>query len=64
MNKVKEMRERAGISQTELSRRVRIGAPNLSAIEHGKLAAWPKARRDLARVLRVPERKLFPGLKG
>jgi len=60
MNKVREVREEKGISQTELSRRTRIGSPNLSAIEHGKLTPWPKARRALARVLKTPMAELFP----
>lgn len=59
-NKVREFREKAGLSQAELARRVRIAGPNLSAIEHEKLAPWPKVKRDLSRVLKVPQKKLFP----
>lgn len=60
VNRVKEYRERAGLSQVELSRRARIASPNLSAIEHGERKAWPKARRRLAKALRCQESELFP----
>jgi len=60
VNRVKEYRERAGLSQVELSRRARIASPNLSAIEHGDRKAWPKARRRLARALKCQESELFP----
>lgn len=60
INRVKEYRERAGLSQVELSRRARIASPNLSAIEHGERKAWPKARRQLARALKCQESELFP----
>jgi transcriptional regulator with XRE-family HTH domain len=59
-NKVREFREKAGISQTELARRVRIACTNLSAVECGRLAAWPKVRKALSRELRVSEAELFP----
>jgi len=60
VNRVKEYRERAGLSQVELSRRARIASPNLSAIEHGHRKAWPRARWLLARALRCTEAELFP----
>lgn len=63
-NRVKEYRERAGLSQVELSRRARIASPNLSAIEHGRREAWPRARWRLAKALRVTESELFPDEKG
>lgn len=59
-NRVRETRERAGMSQVELARRARIASPNLSSIECGKLAPWPKARRALAQALRIAEAELFP----
>lgn len=59
-NRVKEFRKKAGLSQVELSRRARIAAPNLSAIEHGHRKAWAKARWQLARALRCTEAELFP----
>ena len=59
-NQVRQTREQLGLSQTELARRTRIAAPNLSAIEHGQRAAWPKAKRRLARALKCRESDLFP----
>ena len=59
-HRVREYREKAGLSQTELARRVYIACTNLSAIECGRLAPWPKVRRALAEVLDVSENDLFP----
>ena len=59
MNKLREIREAAGLSQVELARRARIASTNLSAIERGRLTAWPKVRKALARVLKVSEDELF-----
>lgn len=59
MNRLREFREKAGLSQVELARRVRIASTNLSAIERGRLAPWPKVRRALEEELGVPERELF-----
>ena len=60
VNRIREVREKLGLSQVELSRRARIASPNLSAIEHGERKAWPKARRRLARALKCQEGYLFP----
>jgi len=60
MNKIREFRERVGLSQVKLARLARIASTNLSAIERGRLAPWPKARKALARALKVPESELFP----
>ena len=59
-NRVREYRERAGLSQVELSRRARLAAPNLSEIENSKRVAWPLARMRLARALKCTEAELFP----
>ena len=59
-NRVRETRARAGLSQVELARRSRIASTNISSIECGRLAAWPKARKALAKALKVPEAELFP----
>jgi transcriptional regulator with XRE-family HTH domain len=59
-NRIKERRQELGLSQVELARRARMASPNLSAIECGKLAPWPKARKALAEVLGLPETDLFP----
>ena len=59
MNRVKQFRERAGLTQVELARRARIASPNLSSIERGRLAPWPKVKRRLARALKTTEAELF-----
>ena len=59
-NRIKELREEQGLSQSELARRARIGAANLNAIERGRIYAWPKARRSLAKALKVTQKELFP----
>lgn len=59
-NRVREYREKAGLSQTELSRRARIAAPNLSAIENNRREAWPLARMRLAKALKCSESDMFP----
>ena len=59
-NRLKEYRERAGLSQTELAWRARIAGQNISAIERGTLAPWPRARKALAEALKVTEAELFP----
>lgn len=59
-NRLKEYRERAGLSQTELAWLTRMAGQNISAIERGTLAAWPRARKALADALKVAETELFP----
>jgi len=59
MNRVKQFRERAGLTQVELARRAPIASPNLSSIERGRLAPWPKVKRRLARALKTTEAELF-----
>lgn len=59
-NRIKEIREKIGLSQVELARRARIASTNLSAIECGRLAPWPKVKRSLARVLKTTPEELFP----
>ena len=59
-NRLKEYREKAGLSQTELAWRARMAGQNISAIERGTLAPWPRARKALAEALNVSETELFP----
>jgi len=54
-NKIKQFRERQGLSQVELARRARTAGPNLSAVERGERKAWPKLRRNLARALKTSQ---------
>ena len=59
-NRLKEYREDRDLSQVELSRLARVAAPNVSAIERGRLLPWPKVKRRLAKALRCTETELFP----
>lgn len=59
-NRVKEYREKAGLSQAELARRAHVASPNLSQVENDQRVAWPKLRRRLARSLNTSESELFP----
>jgi DNA-binding XRE family transcriptional regulator len=59
-NRIKEFRERAGLSQVEVARRARMASTNLNAIENGRLAPWPKVKRALARALKTTQEELFP----
>ena len=59
-NRLKEYRERAGLSQTELAWRAKMAGQNISAIERGTLAPWPRAKKALADALKVNETELFP----
>ncbi len=59
-NRLKEYREKAGLSQTELAWRSRMAGQNISAFERGTLAPWTKAKKALAEALQVDETKLFP----
>jgi len=60
MNKLREYRIKAELSQLQLSYRTRVASTAISSIENNKLAAWPKARRALAKVLKVSQSELFP----
>jgi transcriptional regulator with XRE-family HTH domain len=62
-NRIREFREAAGMSQVELARQARMASTNLSSIERGVLAPWPKVKRALVRVLKIPEAELFPNGK-
>ena len=63
-NRLREYREKAGLTQVELARRARIASPNLSSIERGRLLPWTKVKRALAKALKCSETELFPEEKG
>jgi transcriptional regulator with XRE-family HTH domain len=63
-NHVKEIRVKLGLSQVQLSRETKIAAPNISAIENGKLKPWDRAKRALARALKTTYDELFPQKPG
>jgi len=49
----------SGQSQRDLSLKTGIGEVRLSGIVHGRRDPTAEERRELARVLRLPQRKLF-----
>lgn len=65
-NTLREYRERAGLSQAELARRVRVASPNISAIEAGRTMAWPRLRKAIIKTLsralglNLSEKDVFP----
>ncbi len=58
-NRIKELREKAGLTQVELARKAHMASTNLSAIENGRLAPWPKMQRALTRALKTTQEELF-----
>ena len=63
-NQIREKRMALGLSQVQLGFLSRVANGVISEFELGKRAPWPKARKALARALKVPEAELFPGEKG
>ena len=59
-NCIRERRQEIGLSQTKLACLVGMAGSTLSNLELGKWKPWPKAKRDLAKVLGTSEEKLFP----
>ena len=59
-NRLREARQKAGLTQVELGRRTRTAPQTLSSIERGVLIPWPKVKRRLARVLKTTQEELFP----
>jgi transcriptional regulator with XRE-family HTH domain len=59
-NRVREYREKAYLTQVELSRRSRIASPNLSNIERQRLVPSDRVKVRLARILKEDVAVLFP----
>lgn len=59
-NRLRELRVGAGMSQVTLARKARMASTNLSSIECGRLAPWPKVKRRLAKALKTTPEELFP----
>jgi transcriptional regulator with XRE-family HTH domain len=59
-SKIREKRMALGLSQVQLGFLAAIPNSVISDFELGKRAPWPKARKALARALKVPEAELFP----
>ena len=63
MNRLKEARNRTGISQLRLSLFTGIAPADISRIENGWLYPYPGWRKRLARALGTTESELFPDEK-
>jgi transcriptional regulator with XRE-family HTH domain len=63
MNRIREFREKAQLSQVLLGILSQIPSSMISDFELGKRTPWPKARKSLAKVLRVSQAELFPNGK-
>ena len=59
-NRIRQKRQELGLSQTQLACQIGMAGSTLSNIELGKWKPWPKAKRDLAKVLGASEEELFP----
>lgn len=58
-NKIREKRMARGLSQVQLGSLSGIAHSAISDFELGKRMPWPKARKALARALKVTEGELF-----
>ena len=58
--RLRETRLRRGYSQTKLAYLARVPNCVISDCECGRRMPWPKARKALARALRVAESEIFP----
>lgn len=59
-NRIRQQRERRGMSQSKLACMIGMAGSTLSNLELGKWKPYPKARRDIAKALGVTEGELFP----
>jgi len=57
---LREVRLRAGLSQTQLGALIGVNPSHVSHVERGVRRPWPRFRREAARVLKVDEAVLFP----
>lgn len=57
--RVREARLARRVSQAELGRQVRVDPSLIRHVEAGRMVAYPRLRREIARVLQVPMRSLF-----
>jgi transcriptional regulator with XRE-family HTH domain len=54
------IREALGVSQAELARRMGLDRSLVSRAERGRIATWPRFRREAADALGIDEHLLFP----
>ena len=59
-NRIKEYRNRLGLSQVKLGGLVGLAPGVICDFERGARKVWPRARKVLARTLGVTEVDLFP----
>lgn len=59
MNRIRELRERVGMSQSELARRIGCGQSTLSEIETGRIDLKLRRMEAIAEALNVPISDLF-----
>lgn len=60
--RLSELREKRGLSQTQLADMAEIGRAHLSQIENGAVAARIDTLRDIAQALGISLSELFKGL--
>lgn len=63
-NKIRELREKLGLSQSQLARKAAVNQSFLSLVENKKTTPYPKFKRNVARVLRCPIDEVFPNEGG
>lgn len=63
MSNLKVFREKAGLSQSELARRINVKQPSISQVENGDRRPWPKLLKAAAEALDIPYSALEPDLK-
>jgi len=60
METLRTAREKAGLSQAELGRRMKIDPSIVRHVEAGRLKPYPRFRRVAAGILQMEESELFP----
>ncbi len=63
-NRIRQYREEAKLSQVALGQKAGVAPQSLSSFECGRVLPWPKARKSLAKALKVKESDLFPEVNG
>jgi len=58
-NRIRECRQKLGLSQTQLAILSGVASPTMSDLELGKRHAWPRIRKALVRILGITEAELF-----
>ncbi|NLB88087.1 MAG: helix-turn-helix transcriptional regulator [Syntrophomonadaceae bacterium] len=64
-NRIKEYREKSGLSQGELAKRCNVSRQTINAVENNKYDPSLQLAFDIAKTLKVPIEELFiPEKKG